>query len=471
MGGLYDTLSPEYRLQMEEQEQKKALAKMLMQKSLQGPQIQQSGTHAAKISPWAMLANVGTGYFADKHQRDATSEQAKIQRTADDATQASVTGLLNAPNQEEALAQALASKDPRFAAVAKVRQEAKVKKDEQEFKALQESLKLGVNAMSAGGDTTRAVQAAQNRTLGKDPYLAPELKQPEVKFITGPDGKPIPQTTNYNLQGQGRVTLGASGTTNTLTAETKLAGEEGKLNLAREQKDLTDMQETARTAQQNIATAQKVGNLLRDGAVAGGGGTVKQMARKVAQAFGVTVPETGFTDELRSRLGEALLKHAKAFGSNPTDRDARITSEIVGNIDTDPMAIMHLQASISAKAHKDLEDFGTFIDIKRQGKNAPFYDTADVGIGRPKSVAGTEQQRLLIAQDLVQQGVSPEKVSQLTGINQSQIPDGAAKMSFSLPGLVGGPAPVKKENAQPDIEGMSLEQVQAEIAKRRAGKR
>jgi hypothetical protein len=112
---------------------------------------------------------------------------------------------------------------------------------------------------------------------------------------------------------------------------------------------LAKNKDSAAGAQNTIATAIRSNQLLNQGADAGGGASIRQGARKFAQAFGVNVPETGMTEELRQRLGENVLEKASKLAP-VTGNDVILLQQLLGSIDTDPTALREINAVMLAKS-------------------------------------------------------------------------------------------------------------------------
>lgn len=464
MSDILDTLSPEYRAQMEDQLRKREMARAMIGAGMKGPQMpQQIGNQAARMSPLAALLPVLQMYMGQRQDAEAGKKLSEIQGQQDAATQKTLgdfqrmqqptpgapavqgnnpsafipeqapTPGVKINSQSPELAKLLVGRDPRVSAYAKNLQTMLAKREEDEYKATQDRLKGAATAATAGGDSAGAVDMLRGNAI-PDKYAPPALPAPRVERdpITG---KPFIVNTGLHKQQTG-VSFGNDTTV-------QIAGKEGELSLKREQEDLEKSQANARIAMENIGNSQRIRNLLRDGAQTGGLESYKQSARKVLEGLaGVQIPETGMTDELRSQLGSNLLAKAKLLGSNPSEGDAKRIEQIVGSIDTDPMALARLAALVEAKANKDLQDFGDFVGTKRNSKSNPsLYDTADIGIRGPGKVDGTDAYKLLVSQAMRQYGGDPTKLG---------LPDieGDAEMRFSLPALVGrinpaSPAAVK----------------------------
>lgn len=413
----------EYQQQIEQALRKKKLAEMLQERSMnyQGPQPM--GPVAVKQSMFSTLANalggVGGAYMAGKAGDDVN--KVRGQYAQDEAADvASLTGM----PELDAIKAGTNSKFSRSREIAKTMQTQAEKRRE---------LKAGV--YKDGGQTTQALQ-----TLDGTPVSAPEpLKQPEVKWITDPNGKIIPQVTNYDVRGQGKVNLGSQGSNTSIT--NTMPGKEGEISLERESADLKDMQAKARAAQSTLANAERLTKVLEEGASVGGQAGTKQAARKLFQAFGIQTDESGPTDSARSLLGKGLLENAKQLGINPTDTDAKRIEQIVGTIDTDPASLPQLIAWMSGGAHKTLQDFGEFVNVKRKGQGAQkypgLYDTLDIGIKQPESLFGPTELQVRILEALKQSGGDISKFQDKTG-------PVAANSTFTLgkPGAIAPKDPV-----------------------------
>jgi hypothetical protein len=106
-----------------------------------------------------------------------------------------------------------------------------------------------------------------------------------------------------------------------------------------------DLPSTRNVIRNSIASV----DLLDQGAKAGGGQSVFQAIRKFGQGFGVDVPETGLTDQLRTALGENILAEARKLAP-VTGNDVILLQKLIGSIDTDPQSLREIASIMLAKS-------------------------------------------------------------------------------------------------------------------------
>ena len=455
------TLTPEAQAQYDAAERKKQIALMMMKANPEGLQPMKLGTIASRVHPLAFIADAASKHFAGKEFEKSADAQGKLKTEGAANYSGAVNDFMgqNGPSGDpSAIARLLTNPSPAVQQFGKDTQSKMAAAAEKEAERLLKAKEAAAKILGDYGDPAGAL-GVFNNGIPRD-YKPPQMPEPEIRSTPGPNGQPVSYALTTNRKGEKSIHNLGGGVN--VSVDNKLAGKEGELSLAREQKDLDDQRTLAQTAMNNLGVASRITNLIRDGASAGGLTTPIQMARKFAEPFGIKIPETGMTDELRGQLGEALLNRAKALGSNPSNADAERINQIVGSIDTDPQALVKLQAVITAKAHKDLADFQQFVGVKRQGKNASLYDTVDIGIRQPDQVAGTLPNKILVAQHMMQQGMDPAQISKLTGLRMEDLPPVDAEMGFSQKSLTGGshlnPKNPVASPGQAPIQGLSPEE-------------
>lgn len=384
----------EYQDQIDQARRRQMIAQMLQQQAMQNKGPQQVGPVAAKISPLAALANVAQmgvgGYLDSSAMSDASTAKSQFEKDQ----LADLQRIQSTPEPGQ-VAAAQISKFPQNQAIGRALQGQMEKRREEAAKI----------AGTAGDE-----QGAMNLLSGQTPvnqYQAKQYPAPQIKYevdTNDPSGqRKIPYIYNYDKNGRPTISPGSS-----MTQTVNLPGKEGELAATREQSELGSMQNQAQTAQATLATAQRLTQALQDGGVTGGGGDLKQTARKFFQAFDINLPETGPTDVARTQLGAGMLANINKLGRNPTDYDEKLMQRLIGSLDTDPNAMPQLIAFMTAQAHKSLQDFGDFVDIKRNGPAAKtypgLYDTADVGIRTPKELFGPMDLQMRTMQALKQAG-------------------------------------------------------------------
>ena len=391
----------EYQSELEALQRRRQLAQMLAQQSMAQQGTQMAGPIAIQQGPLANIAKLLTTFVANKADTNAQAESKTLAQRAFGEGQTELQNLQGMPTQQARIAAALASRFPGIRGMGSTWQN-------QQSKAVEKAAEV----LGANGQPGVAVDALANNTVPTSASIPPP---PEPKVITAP-GLPTPFVQTKDTKGQYGIHFPNMGS----SVEVKLPGKEGELALTRDSEELKARKDAAAAAMSNIATAQRLTDLYQQGLKTGGGAGVIQGARKVAQAFGVDMPETGMTDSARTLLGERILDRAKSLGANPSDADREAIKQIVGGIDTDPNAVGSLLAWMTGKSLKTLQDYNEFVAIKRQTARADhLYDTADVGIRAPTALFGPKGLQMRTIQALQQEGGDVTKYQDPTG---QQIP-------------------------------------------------
>lgn len=395
----------EYQDQIDEARRKLLIAQMLQTQSMNFKGPQQIGPVAAKTSPLAGLANIAQAGLGGMMGANATAD-ASAAKTRFETDQAGDLSRIFALPEDQQPQTAQTSKFPQNQAIGRAMQASMEKRREE-----------GAKLASQAGDEPGAM-GILNGAIPMKGYVPKTYPEPEIINRPDPNDPSGVRQVSYIKQydKNGRQTLSPA---SSMTQTVNLPGKEGELAATREQSDLSAHQGQAQNAMQILSTADRVVNALGQGAVTGGGGDLKQNARKFFQAVGIDIPETGPTDLARTQLGGIMLGQINKLGRNPTDYDEKLMQKLVGSIDTDPTALPQLLSFMTAQAHKSLQDFNDFLQIKRNSpasKTYPgLYDTADVGVRTPSSLNGPLPYQMQVVQALKQAGGDITRFADPTG--------------------------------------------------------
>lgn len=397
----------EYQDQIDEARRKQVLANALMARSMnfQGPA--QVGPQASKISPLGALAAALQGGFGGYLQGSAAGDESKAKSQFQADESADRAKMLSLPEDQQP-AYGYQSKFPMNQHIAGELQ-----------KQLEARRQEAAKIQGTSGDT----EGAMNTLYGRP--ATPMVRKP-VEYFTLPDANDPSGVRKIQMKREydkyGRPTESAVGGSQVTV---NLPNNEAIDAKKSEQTALDKAKADAVAAQGVLATNEQIVNTLQQGASTGGLAGYKQSLRKVMLGLGVPaseLPESGPTDIAKQLFGKALAEHAKTFGSQPTEAEDKRIAELVGTIDTDPSAIPQILAMNGGKAIKQMQDFKTFLDIKRNGQAAKtfpgLFDTADVGVKMPEGLNGPDVYQMQVLQALKQYGGDVTKLQQknpLTG--------------------------------------------------------
>ena len=366
----------EYQVEEQKIARKRAMAQAMMAQSLKGVGAPQMfGKHMANPGIAPHLVNALSGYLGQKNLAGADAEQTAMgqrMRADQGAEMSAVQGLMRGqpgqitpqagppmegqaelppievggvkPDLRGALAQAMQG---RFGSTREYG--AQLHKDNQE------GLKAQLTALAPHAP----IDAIKRFMTGDVQAPVQPIAAPPVSFGTDPAGNA------YGLTGDnkgGKPTLSYAPKPLSVTNTNSVGGRAeieldkahiGQLETAR--KDLAPFVN-------DFGRLQRVQELLNKGAAVGGLATPLQSVRKFAQGFGVNIPETGLTDELRSKLGEAVLPNARALAPVTKDDTGRLDN-IFGSIDTDPNALRELVAFAMAKHLVTINQHNAQVDL------------------------------------------------------------------------------------------------------------
>jgi hypothetical protein len=112
---------------------------------------------------------------------------------------------------------------------------------------------------------------------------------------------------------------------------------------------------------QGLMQSGETQNLIDRGATVGGGASAIQAVRKFGQAFNVDIPETGLTDAIRGNLEQSVMSRVKEVAP-VTETDLKGVRKAVGSLDTDPQALVYLNALSAALTYKKIQDYNRQVE-------------------------------------------------------------------------------------------------------------
>jgi hypothetical protein len=117
----------------------------------------------------------------------------------------------------------------------------------------------------------------------------------------------------------------------------------------------------AQQAAETLQTINQARTQIAGGAYQGGMADIKLNAVNTLKGMGFQVDDKTLanTAALKSAMGQFLLQHAKALGSNPSNADAARIDKIVGTIDTDPGALNKALDFMEQMARRSVRTFNT----------------------------------------------------------------------------------------------------------------
>lgn len=331
-----------FAAQQQQIARKRQIAQALMQQSLQPNMPQQTGTHASQMNPLQPLAQVLQGYLGNRAMGKADEAQTALAGQARAAEMADFAPLQQAQSPEElkaAISRAMMSQFPTVRAYAS-------KMDE----GLRKQLELGIGAVK-DVDPRAALTMAQRGSLDGVSVAPPVAPQ----WGTTPDGRPTVINTGKGGVQTGSYAPAGISISNQLGGKTDLELDKSGIG------QLEKSKEMLAGARSTVASTVRAVELLNKGADAGGGASPRQALRQLGAAFGVQIPITGLTAELRSQLGEKLLANIRALAP-VTANDVVVMERLLGSIDTDPNALRELSAMLLAKTMITVDNHNALVE-------------------------------------------------------------------------------------------------------------
>lgn len=386
-GDFTGVLPQQYQDQLDQAKMRQALAQAMIGQGLKGPQIQQTGRVAAKISPFAALASVGeTGLGALSNQQ-AVSQQSNVRNQfANDSREDVAKMLAMAPEAQSNYG--MTSQFPLTQSVAKTITDRQQKQ--------RDAITTGLFANDQAGLALKVANGSQPvSTLTPDmftPAVAPTVQQ----VPTGnknPDGTPEMENmvVNTGVHGQksGRISAGTK-VTNILPTK------EGEMAIGEIGKTLDAKRTQASAANDVLAANSNAIDALESGAHTGGLQDLKQKLAGYAQAFGVNVDSYAPTQQLEMAQGQGILANMAKLRP-ASDSDYVALKNMVGNIGTDPTALTKAIAYSQAMALRDLQNYNGYVGENQKNldpKVQSLFSGAGSGYKVPADVIGPDGMKL-----------------------------------------------------------------------------
>lgn len=371
MNDYFSQLPPDLAEEAIAAERKKAIAMMLMKQFAGGVPPQPQGRILGKTSPLAMLANVGAQGLTQYQMGEADSQLSGIRRRGEEGLQQGISSISGAADPTSAIAQALASNDPRVRAYAQA-----ARKTQQELAEKQRVDKLERDklAETARGHTLEQVRAAakaaaddgntqvaqQILATGEIPaqYQSPARKPAEIGTVPGPDGTPMPSVTNFDIRGVPTTTVKAPGVTvNTGNTQQEKAAD---MAFGKESPGvLKEIKTSAQKAIQGLQASEQILNVLKNPAIVSGSFAEPRLfLAKVGETLGLRGPEgIAQTQKLISALANQTLEQVKRLTGAITEKERPFLAQAAaGEIDYSPETIRHLAEIAQVASHNELMD-------------------------------------------------------------------------------------------------------------------
>lgn len=366
-------LPPEYEEKLRQLRLRQQMAQGLL--GISGPQPTQvvSG-FAVRQSPFEhvsrMLGNALGAYMQNKVQGEIGGVQKQYQTDLMNQMQ----GIAQAPAAQQA-AMALSSGIPGIRAWGQKLQQQDYERQQKEID--RDLTRRGQDITSRGqdlegqraagqlmgsfGDLKGGLAALGGRNPNLDTYQPPTPKAPS--FGRAPDGTPL--VVNYDIKGTPHATLGQVTRINNT-----IPGLEYTAGLRSLEKGLDTREEAAKEAKGTVQAVSQAIEALNSGAKTGGLQSYKQALRKVGQGFGIDAPDTASTEQLNMALGQGVLAKAKTLAP-VTENDVQMLQDIVGSINTDPLALRKALSLYGQIANRTLTNFQKYTNSQSQQLENP----------------------------------------------------------------------------------------------------
>lgn len=346
----------EFQTELEKAARRQQIAQALFQNAMAPRQTEfVPGPYgrAVRQNPMEAVTRGLTGYLANRTMDQTTGQIADIRgrASAAEAEEAqNLTSLFQSPEtRQAAIAQALASRNPRFRAMGENWQ-----------KMAHEGAMGAGRAAAEAGDVPGAFGIFRTSQVPGADYSLPKRADPKIVFQPTPDGRQIGMVVNEDKYGLKRgEALPAASSTNI-----NLPGRTADLAFESVKQEIAARRTKADVAKRTLDSNRTAIDALERGAQAGGLEDWKQAIRKGAQAFGVNLPNVDDTNTLAMALGEGVL--ARIAELRPaSDNDFQALKEIVGNITTDPGALANALMVANAIAFRDLQGYVGYLDATK----------------------------------------------------------------------------------------------------------
>ena len=478
-------LPPEFQAQIQDLLRKRQMA-MAMQQQAQQQQPQQYSpgpyAHAVKTSPFEHLAKGVGAFLGSKKEEDATKGLADVQSQAQGKISSEIARIQAMP-VKEAIAAARAHPFPQVQAIGKALAD-----------QMWKSAELTSQALSKGGFHQDAVNTAQGQV---PPAQLPPKTEPYALYLLDAKGQPVLDAQGQKIPAVREVDKDGNVTLKPLRSGTNVAvnlpGEEGKHALQQQTARLKDLQTGAEGAVRGLGYNRIALDALNEGAKVGGLGGFKQSMRKLAQGFGIQSDDNTSTEALTMSLGNAVLDRARTLAP-VTAEDVKRLQEILGSVNTDPMALVKFLEEYNAIYMNKIQTLHQYVDAQSGPNTNPetkrLHQNQAIGFPMPTEVAGTATQGIRTLQKARQHGMDLSNWTFRPSQGKDGVPGLSAKeieeigktpggmfppgTEFNLSGS-GIPPPAQKPRPQTQgqkpVSAMTPEEKAAEIAelKKRLG--
>lgn len=390
-------MNPQFQAQYDEEQRRMELAKALMAQGQRSPMefLEQPRTaQSAKLGWGAMIAPaIQAALGRWQGEKAAGGMSAAQQANANEISQGQ-TEFNSAPDKKAAIAKLIASMNPGLQSFGREQQA----REEERLKT--------VTDMQAKISAPDAIATY----LAGDPNMArgSQFPEPTVSSAPGPDGRQVPYLVNTMDGGRKQGTSIGLPSNVSVNADAKLQQAEGEDLLRANVKGLEEGKKTALEAQATIANSSRVIEGLERGAKVGGGQSALQAVREWGKTFfGLDIPETGLTSNVRSALGQGVLDNVRMLAP-VTQPDQIMVAKMMGSIDTDPASLPTLMAWQTAKAIKAIQDYeaqsGKLAADSKFGKQ---YDALSTGVNMPQILRGPLNWKMQVLQEVQRMGGDP----------------------------------------------------------------
>jgi hypothetical protein len=332
-----------------------------------------------------ILAKALSAYFGNRGLEKADEGIAGI-RQKDLERYSGEASALTGDQSREAIVRALASKDPRIAALAA---------------SLQKRNDERLDKWAGHAGKVDAPMAANSFRDGVMPDVG-GFKEPQITPVEFA-GRTVPAVTNFREGGRPDMTVPALNSTNITT---QLPTKEADMSLDTLKADLKERKDRAQIAKETLSSNRVAIEAINEGAKSGGLQTWAQTARKIAQGLGIEFDENTPTTVLNMAMGNAVLAKARALAP-VTGEDVKRLQEILGSIETDPSALARWLSVYEGMALKELQDYNQYVDYQTKNLKSDYakdmFSGAKLGYEIP-APAGTPSQGARAIQELAKRG-------------------------------------------------------------------
>lgn len=189
-------------------------------------------------------------------------------------------------------------------------------------------------------------------------------------FVTGPDGKPVPNTAFQNYEFT-RAREGAARTNvNVDTAPKAFWGDFGRSA----NETLFKEREAAQAAASMLSGVNEIRQAAASGAYQGAGAELKLGAAKALNALGFSFDQKTIanTEQFNANAKQFVLNQIKMLGANPSNADRDFIEKTVPSLSTDPNALPKLLDFMEGKARSQVGAYNTKIRGVQQQPGAGF---------------------------------------------------------------------------------------------------